>query len=148
MELDVTKLVTAKEKAGSSIYTRPLYRWTQTLNRSELLVGAAGVLNAAVGVVDQAGLGSPLVKCRLECRERQLLLHRGSDAPPDDLALAQVHDRRQVGPAPSRVDVRDVAGPDLVWFTDLEAPVEHVRRERAFVTRLRGSYEAPLEPMP
>src|SRR5262249_30557488 len=60
---------------------------------------------------------------------------------------AKVEDGGEIGPAATRVHVRDVTCPDLVRLADLEGLLEYVRRHRSVVLGLRRVHEAPLEPV-
>ena len=89
-----------------------------------------GILNAAIGMVDQAG-ARPLRRDRHPqgCQRQvgaQMIAHR----PADDLATVEIQDRGQIEPALIGLDIGDVGKPDPVRRSGGEVAIEQVRGDR------------------
>ena len=79
-----------------------------------LLVGGAGVLAAAIGMVEEAGFGAAGLLSVGQSLEGQGSLQVIMEAPADDFAAEQVHESGEVKPALAGAQVSDISDPDLV----------------------------------
>jgi len=82
--------------------------------RKELAVIVAGVLDAAIGVVEQTGFGTTRADSLEQCLANQGSFKMRGSSPADDLSAEQIHNRSQVKPALSGEDISDVADPDAI----------------------------------
>ena len=79
------------------------------------LIGGAGVLAAAIGVMEQARLGFSGELGVGEGLESQGSFQVRLEGPADDSAAKQIHEGGQVEPARAGAEVSDIGDPDLVW---------------------------------
>ena len=79
-----------------------------------ILVGSAGVLGAAIGMVEQAGLGFAAELGLRESLEGEGSLAVRLEGPADNFAAEQIHECGQIKPALARAEVSDVCDPDLI----------------------------------
>src|SRR6187431_925010 len=91
---------------------------TMPWRRSAVVEGA--VLDATVGVEDQAGLGSPPSNGVPQRRSGQLGIASLAQAPAEESARVLVHDNSHVTPLLADTQVGDVAHPDLVGVLKLQ----------------------------
>ena len=108
------------------------------------LVVAAGLLDATVGMLDQARARPLTLDGHHERRCRQLGVEMITQAPADDLAGVQVQDGRHVEPALAGCDVGQVCQSDLVWRCSRELPVEQVGGDREGVAAVGRLHAAAL----
>ena len=109
----------------------------------DLSIGSAGVLDAAIGMVDET-LGRRAMPDHhhqgvLAQRTPQMVGH----APADDLAGRHVLDGRQVQPALVRGHIRNVRQPDRIRAIRLEGALEQVRGDAVAVAAV-GRDRRPL----
>lgn len=97
-------------------------------------------LNAAIGMVDQAGIWPLRRDCHPQRRQRQLGAQMIRHRPADDLAAVEVHDRGQIEPALISLDIGDVGEPDVVRRGGDEVALEQVRRDREIVTAVGDAH--------
>ena len=115
--------------------------------RKRLLVGVAGVLAAAIAVMQQLlAVGRrDSIAWRSASRD-QLRGQRVADRPTDDLAAEQVDHHGQVDPTGRGRQVGDVGHPFAVGRVGREVAIEHVGRRRLRRIGLRGGRrEMPCE---
>ena len=77
-------------------------------------VGSCGIVDAAIGVVDQSVLWPLLLDRHRQRRGCEFDLHMISHGPADDLSAEEIHDGRQVQPTLRGRDVGDIGEPDPV----------------------------------
>ena len=110
----------------------------------QLLIVPTGVLDAAVRVMEEPGLGPPGSQGHAQSVEGERAVDVRLDGPADDTPREQVQDGGEVHPTLSSPDVRDVRDPDLVGRRHREVPVQLVRRDGMRVPRIRRHTETPL----
>ena len=102
------------------------------------------ILAAAIGVVNQS-LARPLRGNRSEeCLHDQVLRHTSIQGIADHFAVEEILDAGKVEPAFVGSDVGDVRYSGFVRCRNDKLPIQHVRRHREGVLRVRGRYEFPL----
>ena len=95
------------------------------------LVVLARVRAALVGVMQQAGIGTPPLQCHLERLQREMSIIHGTDGPADDEARIQVENGRQIELAAAADDeLRRIADPALIGRLRCESTVEQIGRDR------------------
>ena len=94
--------------------TGPAHAGSKAIGEELLLVGGAGVLAAAIGVVEQAGFGAPSLLGVSQGLKGQRSLQMILKLPADNLAAEQIHESGQVKPALAGPEVGDIGDPDLV----------------------------------
>jgi hypothetical protein len=109
----------------------------------ECSVVAAGILDAAIQLMDQALRRPAVPDGHGERVLAEGALQAPGHRPADDLHGAEVLHRREVEPAPARRDVRDVGEPHRVGHVELEGPVEQVRRDGMRMSRADVEHPAP-----
>src|SRR4051812_44555736 len=104
----------------------------------DLAIRPAGVLDATIGMVDEALRWSAMLDRHhqrvLAQRTPQMVGH----APADDLAGRHVLDGGQVQPALISRHIRNVRQPDRVWAIGLEGALEKVRGDAVAVPAVIG----------
>ena len=101
-----------------------------TLEDTELIESLAvkqgGILNAAVGVEDEAGLRLAAVYGQVQCREGEICINAVRESITNDLLCAKVLDDGTIEPALIGGDVGDVADPSAIGFIEREASCEEI----------------------
>jgi hypothetical protein len=105
-------------------------------------VVAAGVGTAAIGVVDEARVGTAVSQCCPQGHEREVPVDRGAGCPAHDTPGEQIEHDGEVQPALPGPEVGDVRHPDLVGRGRAEVPLQHVRSDGKRVVRVGGLAEA------
>lgn len=101
-----------------------------------------GILNAAVGVEDQARFRPPRPYRPVECLERQCHIAALAKRPADNAARVTIHHHRTIAPPLANLEVSDIADPYPVAGTG-------IRFQRLIaepVKELLGSRSAPVNP--
>lgn len=112
-----------------------------------LAVSAGGVLDAAIGVEDEAGLGLFAQKGHAQGTQDERGVDRRAHVPAHDLARAEVHDCRDKEPALAGADIGDVANPQLVGGGRRWHFGQSVGRDGMIVVALGGG-DAPAAFLP
>src|SRR5512135_2898731 len=115
----------------------------------DLAVGAAGVLHAAIGMMDETSARGMMLNGHHQRLLAQGALQVIGHAPADDLAGGYVLDGSQVQPALVGRNVGHVSQPDGVRTVGLEGALEEVRGDAVAVPavgRDRGARLAPERP--
>src|SRR6266511_4602337 len=115
--VDELGLERGKEAFGHGVI--PARTWSpdalaHLMSGEQLAVRGAGVLNAAIGVLNQPPFRTTCCQCHGECGRGQFGAQVVGHGPADHCAAVGVDDDRQVQPALPRADVGDVAEPFLV----------------------------------
>jgi hypothetical protein len=84
-------------------------------------------LNAAIGMVDQAGVRPLRRDGHLQCCQRQAGAQMIGHRPTHDPAAVEVHDGGQIEPSLIGLDVGDIGEPDAVRRGRCEVPLKQVR---------------------
>ena len=113
--------------------------------QQQCLKGAAGILAAFIGMVEQAG-SRPASAPGFG----QGLLHQGgvdfvAEAPADDFAAEQIHDGSQVEPALASRQVSDISDPGLVGMIGRAALSQSIGRKGGAGRRGFGTEAAFLQ---
>ena len=115
--VDELRLERVKEALHRSIVIAvalAAHRCPETDGSHQLAVIRRGILNAATGMVDQAGTW-PLRRDRHpQGRQGQVGAQMVRHRPADNPAAVQIHDGGQIEPALIGLDVGDIGEPDLV----------------------------------
>src|SRR6266446_1793920 len=85
-----------------------------------VLESASGVLDASVGMEDQAWSRSSAVHGFVQRLQGQLYVFSGAVAPAHDAAAVLVHHDRQVTVDSAHLEIGDVADPDVVGALELQ----------------------------
>lgn len=106
------------------------------------LIGAAGILDTLVAVMEQPRQRTPMRDRHIKRIEYQLtvgpLAHRPADNPP----RVQIEQDGQIQPPPTGSDKGDIAGPHPVGGGRVKLPVQLVGRGQSVVARLIGRSKA------
>src|SRR5206468_7937686 len=105
----------------------------------QLAIIGAGILAAAVGMVQEARRRSAPAQSALERLLDERSFEVVSRGPAHDLAAAQVHDGGQIKPALGGGNVGDVAHPHLVGFAGCNPFFEPVGRDWQWVIAVGGA---------
>src|ERR1700739_3251982 len=141
-ELDLERMKEALHRSIVIAVALAAHRRPEAGGLHQLAVIRRGILNAPIGMMDQADAW-PLCRDRhLQGRQwqagAQMIRHRPADNP----AAVQIHDGGQIEPAPIGLDVGDIGEPDLVRSGGAEAAVEQIRCGRQVVTAVGGPHPA------
>ena len=101
----------------------------------------AGVLHAAIGVMDHPGHWVPVAERHQQRIAGQFPFERVSHRPTHHASRAQVEDNGQVDQAFARRDVGNIGRPDVIraWDTrHRKLSVQHVRRDGIRMRRIGG----------
>jgi hypothetical protein len=101
---------------------------------------------ATVAVMHEPRLRLALVDSHPQRGEGQRLVVVLGHRPADDATRVQVEQHREVEPAFTRRQVRDVTGPHAVRRLGREVTVEEVGRRRQSRVRVRRPHELPTSP--
>lgn len=107
------------------------------------LIGGAGVLDSAIGMMQQAGLRPAPRDRSLQSPHQETGSELRPDRPAHDASRESVIEDRQIAPARARGDVAHVAHSDAIGRLGRERPREAIRRERTVVATLGRHAPAP-----
>src|SRR5580700_970437 len=108
----------------------------------QLAILRRGILNAAVGMVDQAGARPLRRDGHPQGRQWQFSAQMVLHCPAHDAAAVEVKNGGQIEPSLIGLDVGDVGEPDPVRRSGGEVAVEQIRGDREIVTAVGGPHPA------
>src|SRR6266700_6752720 len=120
----------------------PAHRGSEAGGLDRLSVICRGILNAAIGMVDQAGTSSLRRDRHPQGCQRQVSSQMIRHRPADDPSGVEVQDRGQIEPALISLDVGDVGQPNTVWRVGDEVAVKQVWSDREVVPTVGGPHLA------
>jgi hypothetical protein len=88
-------------------------------------------------MVQRAGSGPAAEPCHRQRIGHEVRCHARLDGPAHNLPIEQVQRDRQIQPAFVGPDVRDIRGEHLIGLGRREVAVQHVRRDRQLMPRIR-----------
>ena len=100
---------------------------TNTEIRQPEAISASGILDAAVRVEDEAGIGMASADGRLECGEGEICVDAVRESVADDLLGTQIFDSSEIEPAFVSRDIGDIANPSLVGSIKRKLAHEQIR---------------------
>src|SRR3989449_590815 len=112
----------------------------------DALVVAAGVLTAAIGMMEQPLRRAPARQGHPERVEREVVRDALVHRPADGEARTEIEDHRQVEPTLARRNVGDVGDPRLVRPSTLELPRQDVGGDGKRMPRLRRDTKPAAAP--
>lgn len=115
---------------------------TRDFVRQELQISVAGVLFAAVRMMEQVAAGLATGQRHLQRVARQAVVQVGSHAPADNQTRVNVHNDSQVEPTLHRGNKRNVSQPLAIGRWTREILGQQVWRDRQVMPRLGGTFEA------
>jgi len=112
------------------------------VHRELPLIGGAGVLPAAIGMVLSRGT-APHRERAAPRGQHERRLEMGIDRPADDAPRVEIEQDREIQPALARGQGGDVAGPDGIRARDREALGQDIGSRRGARIPLRGAPKPP-----
>lgn len=103
----------------------------------------AGVLDAAIRVMQQTRARTPSAQCHAERAQREIDVKRLAHRPADAAARGEIQHRGQVEPALPGRDVGNVADPDPIHLGHVELAIEESGRDPIHVLRIGGAHFPP-----
>jgi len=102
-------------------------------------ISFGGILDAAVGMVDQSRRRPLALDGHCERFQRDLGMKRLAHRPPDDLACVQIQDGCEIQPTFAGRDVGQVSQPDLADPRGGEIASQSIGRNRVIVSAVGGA---------
>lgn len=90
----------------------------------------SGILDAAVGVKDEAGAWIAALYCQLQCGKGEICVNAVRESITDNLLCAEVLDDGTIEPARIGGDIGNIADPRAVGHIEREAPREEIGSDR------------------
>jgi hypothetical protein len=110
----------------------------------QFLVVMAGVLAAAIGMMNQTRRWFSQVDRHYQGPDHQRLFHAPIDRPTDHAAGIKIDDDGQIDPALLSPQISDVRTPSLVRCRRRKIPIQHVPRHWKIVLAVRRYLELAL----
>src|SRR5712692_1803337 len=145
-ELDLQRCEEALGDGVVPAIALPAHAADDPVLRQHPLVVAAGVLTAAIRMMQQARRGAAAGQRHPEGVEGEVVRDALAHRPAYGEARAEIEDHRQVEPALARRNVGDVGDPRLIRFGPLELPGQDVGRDGERVARVGRHPEPPAAP--
>ena len=103
----------------------------------DVLIIAAGIDAPTVRMVNETGFGHSLMKRHIQCGQYQMPIICGAHCPTNDEARKQIDDHRQIGKAPWRAQMSDVARPCFIRGLGRKIALEKIWGNRESMFRIR-----------
>lgn len=101
------------------------------------------ILGAAIGMMDTAGCWLPHSNGAIQGVQRQRRCHTCPRTPPDDTTREEVEHHSKVDPAFTRLNIRQVGSPFLVFRCGRKVLVQMIRGNSVIMRTVGGHFETP-----
>ena len=105
----------------------------------DLTVLCRGVLNAAIGMMDQTRARPLFLDCHPQRSQGQFDAQMICHCPAHNAAAVQVEDRRQIQPSLTGLDIGDVGKPDLIARGGREVAAKQIRGDWKAMATIGGA---------
>src|SRR5215469_5687355 len=112
--------------------------------RQQLLILAAGVLAAAIRVMQQTLRRMAVLQCHLQGVQRDAAIEPFAERPADHAAREQIDDYRQVQPTLQSPQIANVCDPAAVGGGHCKLPVQQILLNRQAMPGISGAAEATV----